>query len=86
MKELQNSLDNKLQSYCQYWDNKINVNKTNVMVFGNYRNKLPKIFTLQNKSVEIIKLYKYLGILLHRIGKFSDSVKDLYNIYNKSLK
>ena len=79
---LQNAL-NSLQIFCNDWDMELNVDKTKVVIFGNYRKLPTETFTFQNKIVEIVTSYKYLGILFKRDGKFDDCIKDLYN---KSLK
>lgn len=75
---LQNSMD-KLRSFCNDWDMEININKTKVLIFGKYRKPLNEEFTFQNKRIEVVESYKYLGIMINRNGRFSDAIKDLYN-------
>ena len=63
---LQSAL-NLYNNYCIRWKLKINISKSKVMVFskgrsGNYN------FTLNNDIIEVVNVYKYLGILFSKSG------------------
>ena len=68
---LQNCLD-KLNEYITKWNLKINLKKTQVIIFssGGYRGKLPN-FTFGTKQLKIVKEYKYLGTLISNTGNFN---------------
>ena len=70
-KGLQNSLDN-LQSYCKKWHLEVNMEKTKSMVITP-SGKIPSNFkvTFNNKLVEHVKKYKYLGFVIHNNGNFT---------------
>ncbi len=74
---LQNSL-NKLNEYCKKWLLTVNINKTKVMVInkgGRLHDNLK--FTLDNETLDVVKEYKYLGLLLNNSGSFVKSIENL---------
>ena len=75
--ELQKSLD-KFQQYCSVWKLHVNLTKTKIMIFGSGPAKRSKnIFKIQDKNIEIVDTYNYLGIKLHRNGRFVNTIKSL---------
>ena len=71
---LQKSLD-KLQQYCSKWGLSINTDKTKCMLFSLGNAKMPS-FQLNGITLENVISYKYLGIIMHKNGKFDKAIKD----------
>ena len=67
---LQNCL-NKLQEYTMKWNLKINIKKTQVIIFqnGGYKGVLPT-FKFGESELKTVKEYKYLGTLISNTGNF----------------
>ena len=59
---LQNSLDS-LQDYCKKWKLDINYKKSKVMVFSKGTQKEKTKYTINNKTLEIVR--EYLGITIN---------------------
>ena len=74
-RQLQHSL-NMYERYCRQWKLQVNVDKTKILIFGRKRRQT---FTLNNKQVEVIDKFKYLGVIFNRNGKFLDAIKDNIN-------
>ena len=81
---MQNAL-NIFQSYCEIWKLEVNVNKTKVMIFSKGEIRLKYEFKLQNKTLEIVDSYSYLGLLFKYIGNFNETRKRLARQAQKSL-
>ena len=81
---LQNCLI-KLEKYCLDWGLKVNLTKTNVVVFNKTFNKTIKSlnFTFEGTPIEIHKSYCYLGIEISNTGNFA---KAMDSLYKKSLR
>ena len=73
--QLQNSL-NKYAKYCNKWKLNVNVDKTKIIIFGRRKRHT---FTLNNKNIEVVDTFKYLGVIFNRNGKFIDAIKDNIN-------
>jgi exonuclease III len=71
---LQNSLD-KLDTYCQKWGLSVNTAKSKCTVFSLGNAKMPN-FTLGGNILENVNSYKYLGVIVHRNGKFAHAIND----------
>ena len=56
------------ENYCKTWKLKVNIPKTNVIIFSKDRPKQNLHFFYDNSESEIVNEYKYLGILLSRCG------------------
>ena len=56
---------NKLHEYCSQWNLKVNIDKTNVIVFrnGGYLRKYEKWF-YGNIQLKVVTYYKYLGLVI----------------------
>ena len=60
---------NLLYSYCSTWDLKINTDKTKIIVFHRRQADTNRYeFQLNNNPIEIVTMYKYLGIMLSENG------------------
>ena len=75
---MQRSL-NTLHEYCQEWKLKINLMKTNFMIFscGKIRNLPDLIFW--NSRIEVVFEYNYLRIFFNYNGNFSKPIESLYD-------
>jgi hypothetical protein len=74
---LQNKL-NRLNKYCQMWNLNVNIKKTKIVVFnpsGKIFNQYKFLFN--NKVIEMVPDYVYLGLKLHCTGNFSVAINDL---------
>ena len=71
--ELQFGLD-LLSDYCGRWKLKVNVSKTKVLIFRK-GGLLPRnlAFTYEDEPLEIVKSFKYLGIVFTPGGSFSEA-------------
>ena len=60
----------KLEKFCCVWGIDINELKTQVVIFGRQLidNKITLKFTINNKPLEVVDSYCYLGIELHQSG------------------
>ena len=75
---LQNSL-NSLQSYCEQWKLDINHKKSKVMVFTKGTQKEKNRYTINNKALEVVREYKYLGISISSKNcSFTPTLTDLH--------
>ena len=74
---LQNCLD-KLQCWCNKWLMKINLKKTEVIIFqkGKPRSTKP-VFTLENNVINVTKEYCYLGVKINQNSTFKLALKQL---------
>ena len=73
--DFQHCLDS-FMLYCQQWKLNVNVDKTKIMIFGaKRRNKFQ--FNLNNRKVDIVTDYKYLGIIFSTSGTFVKAKKHL---------
>lgn len=74
---LQNSM-NKVFEYCNEWGLGINYRKSKVLIF-NKGSRIPKVnFYIGESEIEIVKQYKYLGVIFTANGSFNNALKDLY--------
>ena len=70
---------NVLANFCNEWGIEVNQSKTKCVVFGNEKNNSntePK-FYLQDKLLENVDSYCYLGILLHKSGELRSAQASL---------
>ena len=70
---LQNAL-NKLAIFCKEWDMELNTKKTKIVIFNKGSRLLKETFTFNDELLENCKTYKYLGLLLHCNGNFSECI------------
>ena len=83
-KHFQNLL-NYFAEYCKRWHLKIKINKTKIMIFGGNNRSNNKIFTLNGNAVEIVKEFKYLGVLFTQNGRFVQNTKNLSTLACKAM-
>ena len=83
--ELQLGLDI-LAEYCARWKLKVNVSKTKILIFRN-GGLLPQdlVFTYDGDPVEIVKSFKYLGIVFTTGGSFSEAQTTLSGQAQKAI-
>ena len=72
--DLQHALD-VFEDYCSEWRLNVNTEKTKIVVFGQGRRKSNLSFSFNRKEIEIVKEYKYLGILLGQSGSLLTAKK-----------
>ena len=72
---LQKSL-NAYEQYCNKWKLDINVNKTKILCFGR---KNQHVFTINNEAIENVDVFKYLGVVLSRNGRFEKAMLENVN-------
>ena len=60
---------NSFLDYCAAWKLNINFNKTKIIIFG-ARNIDKYNFRMGDNKIEIIKQYKYLGVVFHLLVAF----------------
>ena len=73
---LQELLD-KLLIYCNKWSIEVNTDKTKIVVFRNGWQPIDNSFFYNDNEIEIVDSYVYLGMLLHKNGKFQHTQKRL---------
>jgi len=74
---LQNSL-NSLYTYCEKWNMTVNIDKTKVMIFRKGgRVGVNDKWSYNNKEVEIVKSFNYLGVVFTSGGSFALAMKTL---------
>ncbi len=72
------ALINCVEKYCQKWALQINKSKSKIMVFN--KNSTEGLrFTVGGDPLEIVKQYKYLGIIISKSGSFSQAICQLSN-------
>ena len=76
---------NTFYEYCEEWKMKINTNKTKVLIFSSGRMPANLKFTVNCNNIEIVKEYKYLGILFSRSGSFLSNKKYLKEQATKAM-
>lgn len=68
----------------QIWKLNINYDKTKIVIFG--ARKIDKYcFKMEGNVIEIVKSYKYLGVLLSNNGSFLNARKSIYEKANKAM-
>ncbi|CAG2207414.1 unnamed protein product [Mytilus edulis] len=70
-------LFDKLLLYCNKWNIEVNADKTKVVVFRNGFRPVDTHFFYDNKELQVVNSYVYLGVLLHYNGKFLHTQKRL---------
>ncbi|MEW8342608.1 MAG: reverse transcriptase domain-containing protein, partial [Candidatus Thiodiazotropha taylori] len=81
--KLQHSL-NGFVTYCKSWKLNINYDKTKIVVFGS-RNIDKLVFEMEGNNIEIVKNYKYLGVIMSNNGSFLSARKCVYEKANKAM-
>ena len=81
--DLQDCL-NAFSEYCELWKLNINVEKTKILIFG-ARGRPNLTFNLDNKELEIVDSYKYLGVLFSQSGSFLRTRKHITQQAKKAM-
>ena len=67
-----------LQLYCDKWKLEINCSKTKITIFSRGKIRPDKYnFVYDNRKIEIVKTYKYLGLEFSSSGSFKPSLEQL---------
>ena len=82
--ELQYSI-NLLENFCKTSKLSINIEKTKIIIFNNTRNLQLTHFDLNGHPIEIVKSYKYLGILLSDSSSLKPAISTLANQAQKAM-
>ena len=82
-KHFQNLL-NYFAEYCKK-HLKINISKTKIMIFGGNVRSNNKVFTLNGDPVEIVKEFKYLGVVFTQNGRFNRNIKQISDLAGKAM-
>ena len=83
-KEFQDIL-NTFNEYCKKWKLKINICKTKIIIFGNYIRNQHFTFYITGEEIEIVKEFKYLGVLFTKNGRFVQHVKSVSTLACKAM-
>ena len=73
------------RSYYEKWKLEVNLNKTKVMIFRKRKSKKKFKFLLQDKELEIVEKFSYLGVIFKYNGTFLDTKKKLIDQAHKSM-
>ena len=76
---------NKFENYCDKWRLSVNTSKTKVMIFSEGILSKKVKFYFKNAEIEIVNVYKYLGVLLARSGSYFQAKKHIANQANAAL-
>ena len=74
--DMQNQL-NVFNDFCKKWKLKVNAEKSKVLVFSNGRLLANLKFTYNNRDLEIVPNFSYLGIAFSKSGSFNATKKIL---------
>ena len=67
-----------INQYCEEWKLTVNKKKTKIMIFSRGKYSGNVNFTLNNKVLDIVDDFKYLGVTLSRTGMFKKCRDDRY--------
>ena len=73
-KELQKALD-ALYDYCKVWNLKVNISKTNIVIFSRGKIQVYPVFQFGEQTIEVVENYTYLGTVMNYNGKYSEAIK-----------
>lgn len=73
---LQHMLD-VLQAFCSEKLLSVNMSKTQVVIFNDFRRSVPDVFKYGAHSLQLVDQYTYLGIVLHKSGSFKPAIHKL---------
>ncbi len=79
---LQESL-NRLSKYCKKWGLVVNKSKTKCLTMCKGNPKIPT-FTFENEILENVTEFKYLGVIIHKNGKFSQAINMIKDRISKA--
>jgi hypothetical protein len=67
---------NDFNDFCKKWKLKVNAEKSKVLVFSNGRLPANLKFTYNNRDLERVPNFSYLGIAFSKSGSFNTSIKE----------
>lgn len=76
---------NIFNDYCNSWKLKINSSKTKIMIFGDRSRTRNIPFFIAGDEIEIVKEFKYLGVLFTNNGRFVQYYKALSSVAYKAM-
>ena len=82
--QLQAALD-AVSEYCDLWDLKVNIDKTEIIIFSKGKVRNFPVFKLGSKTVKVVDEYVYLGTTFNFNGKFSKAIKKQINQARKAM-
>ena len=83
--DMQKCLD-AFSEYCQTWKLHINIDKTKIIIFGgNKQTNSNFSFIIDNKEIEIVDKYKYLGVWFSQSGSFFNTRKHIAQQAKKAM-
>ena len=83
--KLQALLDH-ISNWCQKWWLKINVNKTKVIQFRMKGRPIQDVtFNLDDQSLELVKSYKYLGVIMDEHLEYDQCIITMCNAAKRAL-
>ena len=65
---------NIFENYCTVWRLTVIIDKTKIMIFGRGKHK-NLVFHFGSNPIEIVNIFKYLGVIFTRGGSFSKTIK-----------
>lgn len=71
--ELQQQL-NYFYIYCRRWNLKMNIDKSKILVFSRGRRKENLQLRYDNRLIEVVTYFNYLGVTLSRSGSFKVAI------------
>ena len=83
--DLQNSLD-ALCSYSKLWDLKVNLTKTQIVIFSKGRITSHPTFMYDGKEVDVVDDYTYLGVIFNYNGNFKKAILNQKTVATRALK
>ena len=75
---------NIFENYCTVWRLTVNIDKTKIMIFGRGKHK-KLVFHFGSNPLEIVNIFKYLGVIFTRCGSFSKTIKHNTDQANKAM-
>ena len=82
--ELQKTID-RFHFYCKRWNLKMNIDKSKILIFCKGRQSGELQFRYDDKSIETLTNFNYLGITLSRTGSFKTAMHKLAEKATKAL-
>ena len=74
----------KLESFCKDWCLDVNLDKTKLLIFNKTGKLMKDDFKFDNKTLECVKHYRYLGVYFSASGIFNFAQDDIYKKASKA--
>ena len=82
--QLQSALDS-VSEYCDLWNLKVNIDKTEIVIFSKGKVRNYPVFKLCSKPVKVVEEYTYLGTVFNFNGRFTKAIKKQVNQARKAM-